>query len=376
MALTPRPHGITQTESPIGRVSIDVPATSVWGIVATAPAAVTANTFAKDVAILVTDVAAMATQAEEVAGANGTLAVALRAIADHGRSVGVVVIVDEVAGAGQEAKTLAGILKLAAAEQAVGVRPRIIATPGLETSPVITQLGVNAIKLNGFTYAKATGATPADLQTFRNGFGVRELMLLDGDFKFGAVTSFSAARAVGLRAKIDREIGYHKSISNVEVLGVDGVTVSRSWNLFSADTDMGLVNGADVTGIIRRGGYRFWGNRTCSADPRFSFEVAVRTNQFLKDAIGEGLFPYIDQPLRPSLILDIIESLNAMGRREVRLGRLIGFEAFLADTNTPDQLAAGKLRIGYRFTPVAPLEDLQINSEITDEFYADLAVSS
>ena len=42
-------------------------------------------------------------------------------------------------------------------------------------------------------------------------------------------------------------------------------------------------------------------------------------------------------------------------------------------SNTPEMLAAGKLKIGYRFTPCAPLEELGIGPEITDEFYADFA---
>lgn len=382
MALTPRNHGITQTEAPIGRVSLEVAPTSIWGVVATAPAAVTAGDLEQDKAMLITDVEA----AVALAGADGTAARTLRAIADFGRSIGVLVIVAEGEGANAEeiatdqaAKTIAGLELIRSAEQSVGVRPRIVAAPGLDTKDVVTALAAVAPKLNGFAYAAAAGATPADVNTFRIDFGARELMLIDGDFlafdavAAGEAVSFATARAVGLRAWLDREVGYHKTLSNVVIPGVTGVTVPRSWDLFSIDTDMGLINGADVTGIIRRNGFRFWGNRTCSADPRFVFESAVRSAQVLNDVCGEGLFPYIDQPNRPSLALDIIESINALGRREVRAGRLIGFEAFLAEGNTPDQLAAGKLKIGRRWTPVAPLEDLGITSEITDEFYADFA---
>ena len=61
-------------------------------------------------------------------------------------------------------------------------------------------------------------------------------------------------------------------------------------------------------------------------------------------------------------------------RHSSRLSLLVaGFEAFLAEGNTPEMLAAGKLKIGYRFTPCAPLEELGIGPEITDEFYADFA---
>lgn len=369
MALTPRRHGVTVTEAPIGRVPLEIAPTSIWGVVVTAPTADPGMVLVNDLEKAITDV-----------GAGGTAARVLRAIADHGRSIGVMVIVEEGEGeddadkaADQADKTKDGLLLLRTAEQEFGVKPRILAAPGLDDQEVVAALGVLCQQLDGFGYFYAAGDTPTDVATYAAGFGVRELMPIDGDFLVGEDISFATARAVGLRAQLDREVGYHKTISNVPVAGVTGVTKPRSWDLNSIDTDLGLLNGGNVTGIIRRQGLRFWGNRTCSADPRFAFESAVRTNQVLRDVIGQGLFPYIDQPLRADVTIDIIERINALGRREVRSGRLIGFEAFLAEGNTSDQLAAGKLRIGYRFTPCAPLEDLGVTSEITDEFYADFA---
>ncbi|MNY26830.1 Phage tail sheath protein [compost metagenome] len=176
---------------------------------------------------------------------------------------------------------------------------------------------------------------------------------------------------MGLRARTDQEIGFHKTISNLPVAGVVGISPAVSWDLQSEDTEAGLLNGADITCLVRRDGFRFWGNRGCSSDPRFAFESAVRTNQVLRDTIADGVFPYIDRPLTPALARDIVASINALFRRLKAAGLIIGAEAYLTDANTPDQLAGGKLRIGYRFTPCAPLEDLGIESLITDEFYAD-----
>lgn len=379
MALTPRKHGITQTEVQAANAALFVAAMSIWGVVCNASDA-DAVTFPAGEAVLVNDLdAAIADAGEE-----GSLSRTLQAIRALGKSTGVVVrVADGVGGdaeavaADQATKAIAGITALRHAEATVQVRPRIIAAPGLDVQAVTVALAAAAAQLGAIAYGSATGATPANVKTYRDNFAARELMLIDRNFlAFDSAAgaediSFAVAHAVGVRAWLDREVGYHKTISNVPVPGVTGIDNPRSWDLHSADTDMGLINGADVTGLIRRGGYRFWGNRTCSADPRFAFESAVRTNQVLRDTIGEGLFPYIDQPLRNSLAIDIIEIINALFRREVAAGRIIGAEAFLAEGNTPDQLAAGKLRIGYRFTSCAPLEDLGVESEITDVFYAD-----
>lgn len=388
MALTPRRHGVKIIEVAAGPLLLAVAATSIWGLVAVAPAA-DEEVFPLDKPVLVTDIEA----AIQAAGDGGTLAKSLKAIGDQARAVGVVVRVAEGVGGNPEdvatdqnakligggvAGSRTGLQALMDAESATGVRPRILAVPGFSSAEVGSALGVLAGKLNAIAYYDAGPVRTVEAAVaFRAGFNQRELFLQFGDFlaanPFTAVVepSYASARAVGLRARTDQEIGFHKTISNLPVAGVVGITPAVSWDLHSEDTEAGILNGADITCLIRRGGDRFWGNRGCSADPRFAFESAVRTNQVLRDTIAEGVFPYIDRPLTPALARDIVASINAMFRRLKAAGLIIGAEAYLTDANTPDQLAAGRLRIGYRFTPCAPLEDLSIESLITEEFYAD-----
>jgi uncharacterized protein len=381
MALLPRPHGVTHTLALSAAAYLAVSASSIWGVVVTAPDA-DAVKFPLDTPVLVDDVAA----ALEDAGEEGTLAGVLQAVGSFGQSLGVVVRVavgagedpEEIADA-TDANVIAGFAKLRLAEQTVGVRPVVLGAPGLDTAAVTAALALLSGYVDGFAYAAAIGETPAEVQTYRQTFSSDGLMLIDRNFTaFDSAAaedavSFAAAWAIGLRVFLDRTVGYHKTISNVPFSGPLGIINPRNWSEYSADTEMGLINGADVTGLIMRGGARFWGNRTCSSNLQLAFESSSRTAKALRRVIVEGLFPFIDQPLRASLAIDIIEAINALFRREVRAGRLIGAEAFLAEGNTPDQLAAGKLRIGYRFTPVAPLEDLGVEAVITDEFYADFA---
>ena len=388
MALTPRRHGVKIVELAAGALPLAVAATAIWGLVATAPAA-DADVFPLDTPVLVTDLDA----AIAAAGPDGTLGRALKAIGDQARAVGVVVRVAEGTGGNAEdieisqnanligggvAGSRTGLQALLDAESETGVRPRILAVPGFSAQTVGEALGVLAGKLNAIAYFEAGPTrTVAAAAAFRGNFAHRELFLIFGDFTAAdpftgdVEPSYATARAVGLRARIDQEIGYHKTISNVPVAGVVGIDPAVSWDLQDENTEAGLLNGADITCLIRRDGFRFWGNRGCSSDPRYAFESAVRTNQVLRDTIAQGVFPYIDRPLTPALARDIVESINALFRREKSAGRIIGAEAFLTDANTPDQLAGGKLRIGYRFTPAAPLEDLGIDALITDEFYAD-----
>lgn len=382
MALTPLPHGPSVKRKTTAAIALIGSKTTPWGIVATAADA-DADAFPIGKPVLIDNLKGAIAKA----GTSGTLSRSLRAIAEFGNSIGVVVLVAEGVGedeadiaADQTAKVIAGIDQLRIGEQATGVQPLILAAPGLATQAVTVALESLTNRQDTFAYAKAIGETPTELNAYRGGFSGRGLMLLD-DFDFLAfdevvkaeVPSYCEAHAVGLRAWLDREIGYHKTISNVAIPGVTGMTRYRAWELGDVNTEMGLINGVPVTGAIRRNGFRFWGQRTCSDDPRFAFESIVRTDQYVRRIIINGVFPYIDQMLTPSLAKDIIESINALGRREKKDQRIAGMEAYLADGNTPDELALGKLRLGYRWTGYAPLEDLEIENVMTNEFLIDFA---
>ncbi|MDF2496059.1 phage tail sheath subtilisin-like domain-containing protein [Sphingomonas sp.] len=379
-------HGISVTEVPGSRRTIATVATAVIGLVATAPAA-DAAVFPLDTPVKVTVLG----DAIAAAGATGTLRAALEAIADQVRTT--VVVVRVAPGADAEATEAAvigadvngvktGLQALLAAEAQIGVRPRIIGAPGLDTEDVAEALADVAKRLRAMAYAAAIGADRQQVAAYRANFDQRELMLIWPDFTAplglnGAdVPSFAVARALGLRAAIDQTQGWHKTLSNVPVAGVDGLTKDVQFDIQDPDCDANILNAAQVTTIVRLAGeLRFWGNRTC-ADPAsaFTFESATRTAQILADSIVAGMLWAMDKPLTPSLAKDIVEEINAKFRELKREGKILGAVAeFRADKNPVDTLKQGKLLISYRYTPVPPLEHLAFEQEISDEFFADFA---
>ncbi|WP_312686196.1 phage tail sheath subtilisin-like domain-containing protein, partial [Brevundimonas nasdae] len=314
-------------------------------------------------------------------GATGTLADALTAIYDQATPVVVIVRVAEGEGDTAAADTLANIIGSAAAktgvyallgaETTLGVRPRILGVPGFGSQTVTAALVTVAQKLRAFAYAGCdTAATIAEAVTYREQFAARELMLIWPDVSTGD----AVARALGLRARLDEEQGWHKSLSNVAINGVTGLSEPIFFDLQDASSDAGVLNGASITTIVNRNGYRFWGNRTCSEDPLFAFETAVRTAQVLRDTIAEGLLWAVDKPLHPSLARDILETINNAFRQMKAQGRIIDGKAWLDPAlNTQDSVAAGQLHIDYDFTPVPPLERLGLQQRITDRYLADFA---
>lgn len=184
------------------------------------------------------------------------------------------------------------------------------------------------------------------------------------------------ATALALRAKIDETdpASFTKSISNVAISTVDGISYPRTWDLEDPDTEVGYLNANEVTSLIQHEGFRFWGNRTCSDDPRFAFETTVRTAQFLLDTIINGCFPFIDKPLTPILARDIIDSINAKLRQFVAKGWLIGASCWYnEEINNPQDLSQGFMYIDYDYTPVPTLENLFLNQRITDRYLVDFS---
>jgi hypothetical protein len=248
------------------------------------------------------------------------------------------------------------------------------------TLPVATALAGMAKKLRAFAYVPTIAETVEAALAYRENFASRELMLVHADWTAWDVAANASVKldaclkAAAMRALIDKEIGWHKTLSNVGVTGVDGMTKSLFWDLQDPDTEVGLLNANEITALIRADGFRYWGNRTCADDPLFQFENYTRTAQVLADTIADAHMWAVDKPMTPTLVKDIIEGIKAKGRELVTGGYLLGFDCWYnEELNDKDTLKAGKLRIDYNYTPVPPLEDLGFQQRITDSYLIDFS---
>ena len=379
-------HGLRVVEINEGTRPIQTIATAVQGLIATAEDA-DATVFPLNTAVLITNTQAAVAKA----GTNGTLKTALQAMANQANSICVVV---RVAAAEDEAAQTANVIgtvdatgkytgakALLLAKSKLGVQPRIIGAPGLDTQAVATELATIAQKLRAFAYVYAWGCkTKEEVVAYRDAFAARELMVIWPNFvAFNVDTAQTetvpaVAVAMGLRAKIDNEIGWHKTLSNVAVNGVTGIDADVTWDLQDPATDAGYLNSNEITTLIQHDGFRFWGSRTCSDDPLFAFENYTRTAQIMADTIAEAHMWAIDKPMHGSLVNDMLEGIKAKQREWTRLGYLMGGDAWYdPELNSKDTLKAGKLYIDYDYTPVPPLEDLTFRQRITDSYLAEFA---
>ncbi|MDN0081619.1 phage tail sheath protein [Crenobacter sp. SG2305] len=386
MALDQYHHGVRVQEVSDGTRPIRTVDTAVVGMVCTADDA-DAAAFPLNTPVLVTSVRSAAGKA----GDKGTLARSLDAISDQTSPATVIVRVEEgatpeqtisnIIGGTDASGRYTGMKALLAAPARLKVKPRVLGVPGLDSLPVATELISIAQQLRGFAYLSGHGATTKEeAVAYRENFGAREAMVIWPDFTGWDTTAnaeksaYAIARALGLRAKIDNDIGWHKTISNVPVNGVTGISHDLFFDLQNPDTDTGYLNSHDVTTLIQEGGYRFWGSRTCSKDPLFAFESYTRTAQVLADTVALAHLWAVDGPITPRRARDIIEGIGGKIAELVRGEYLIGGSAwFDEELNPKDSLKAGKLRISYDYTPVPPLEDLGFYQTITDSYLVDFA---
>ncbi|CAI1664161.1 phage tail sheath protein [Serratia proteamaculans] len=381
-------HGVRVLEINEGTRVISTVSTAIIGMVCTAEDA-DASLFPLNTPVLITDVLA----ASGKAGKNGTLARSLLAIAEQAKPVTVVVRVAEgkdeaettsnIIGGADENGKYTGMKALLAAQAELGVKPRILGVPGHDNLEVATALAGICQQLRAFGYISAYGCkTVSDAIKYRAGFSQRELMLIWPDFiNWNTTTNssdiaYATARALGLRAKIDQETGWHKTLSNVGVNGVSGISASVFWDLQTVGTDADLLNEACVTTLIRKDGFKFWGSRTCSDDPLFQFENYTRTAQVLADTMAEAHLWAVDRPVTPTLIRDMIDGIKAKFRELKSAGLIIDGDCWYDESaNDKETLKAGKLFIDYDYTPVPPLEDLTLRQRITDRYLANFAAS-
>ncbi|EMW1141122.1 phage tail sheath protein [Serratia marcescens] len=375
-------HGVRVLEINEGTRTITTVSTAIVGMVCTADDA-DAAAFPLNTPVLLTDVLA----ASGKAGETGTLARSLDAIADQAKPVIVVVRVEQgdteaetttniIGGVDATTGKKTGMKALLAAQSLLGVKPRILGVPGHDSKAVATELLSVAQSLRAFTYLSAYGCkTVSEAIAYRENFSQREAMLIWPDFlSWDSVTNadataFATARALGLRAKIDQQTDWHKTLSNVGVNGVTGISADVYWDLQDSATDANLLNKNDVTTLIRKDGYKFWGSRTCSDDPLFQFENYTRTAQVLADTMAEAHMWAVDMPLHPSLAKDILEGIKAKFRELKSAGYIIDGNAWIDDAaNDKNTLKAGKLVIDYDYTPVPPLENLLLRQRITDQY--------
>jgi len=255
----------------------------------------------------------------------------------------------------------------------------LIAPGHTATQAVATALDSLAQKLRAIGIIDGPGTTDEAAMAYADNFGSRNLFMVDPGVKYwdtitsSTVDAPGSAWAAGLFAWTDAEYGFWASPSNKELTGITGT--GRAVEYLDGDETCraNLLNNANITTIIRDDGYRLWGNRTLSSDPKWAFVTRVRTLFILMDAVQAGHKWAVDRSITKTYVTDVTNGLDAFMRDLKAQGAIINFEVFPdTELNTASQIAQGKVYWRIRFTDVPPAENPNFLFEVTDQWMTEV----
>ena len=385
MSTSGRFHGVTVTLVDTGARTIALPSTSIIGLVDTFTPGPSTSARPNDLVLLTSEREAIAAFGEDSAITRAAKAVFVRAKAVivacgvarlEDPALQTSAIIGGVLASGQRT----GLQALLDGKSRFNAQPRLLIAPKHSaTQAVATAMDALAGKLRAIAIVDGPNTTDEAVLAYAQEFGSKRVFMVDpGVQQWDTITSTTidspaSAFTAGLFAWTDTEYGFWASPSNKELVGITGT--SRPIEFLDGDETCraNLLNNANITTIIRDGGYRLWGNRTLSADSKWAFVTRVRTVDIVMDAILAGHKWAVDRSITKTYIKDVTDGLEAFMRDLKNQGAVINFEVF-ADTelNTASQLEEGKVYWNIRFTDVPPAENPIFRVEVTNQWLTEV----
>lgn len=378
-------HGIEVVELDDGPRPIRTVKSSVIGLIGTAPEA-DAKKFPLDAPILI---AGRRTEAAGL-GKTGTLPAAIDGIFDQCGAMVAMVRVAE--GSAEETKSAViggvdndtgkrtGLQAFLDARNAIKVTPRILAAPGFSHELAVgTEMNSLAQRLKAVAIVDGPNTTDAAAISARENYGSDRVYVVDPWVKVWDVAQKkevvqpASARVAGLISKMDNARGWWWSPSNQVIDGIVGTARGIDFELSDVNCRANHLNEHEVATIVHESGYRLWGNRSCSKDPKTAFLCVRRSADMIAESILYAHLWAVDRGITKTYLEDVRDGVRAYIRHLKKVGALIGGDCWVdPEINTPDQIAQGIVYWDYDFTPVYPAEHLVFRSHIVDRYLVDL----
>lgn len=382
-------HGVTVTNVDTGARNIALPSSSIIGLVDTFTEGAGVTAKANDLVLITSEREAVA-----AFGADAAITKACRAIYSRAKAVIVACGVAKLEEAAEQTAAIignvladgkrTGLQALLDGKSRFNAQPRLLVAPKHSaTQAVGTALVALADKLRGIAIIDGPGTTDEAALAYAKNFGAKRAFLVDPGVRYfdtvaeATVDAPGSAWVAGLFAFTDREYGFWASPSNKELVGITGTT--RPVEFLDGDDSCraNLLNNANIATIIRDDGFRLWGNRTLSSDPKWAFVTRVRTMDIVMDAILYGHKWAVDRSITATYVKDVTEGLQAFMRDLKNQGAIINFEVFAdPELNTASQLEQGKVYWNIRFTDVPPAENPNFRVEVTNQWLTEVLDSA
>jgi uncharacterized protein len=243
---------------------------------------------------------------------------------------------------------------------------------------VVAELIGIAERLRAVIIADGPNTTDSAAITYSQDFGSKRIYVVDPkviktNVDGEPATEWVSAAVAGLIAKSDNDRGFWWSPSNQELSGIIGTARPIDFTLGDPNSRANLLNEKNIATIIRQNGWRLWGNRTLSSDPKWAFLCVVRTADMINESLLRQHLWAVDRGITKQYVDDVIEGVNSYLRRLVTVGAILGGRCWAdPDLNTPDQIAQGKIFFDFDFTPTYPAEHVTFRSHLVNDYISEI----
>ncbi|CAN7641582.1 phage tail sheath subtilisin-like domain-containing protein [Pseudomonas sp. LjRoot263] len=384
-------HGVTTSLIDTGARTISLPSSSIIGLCDTfTPGLLGGGTAKAGELVLLTS------EREAIAafGPDSAITKAAQAIYVRAKAVIVAIGVPKLEDAALQTSAIiggvladghrTGLQALLDGKSKHNAQPKLLIAPKHSaTQAVATAMDALAAKLRAMAILDGPNTTDEAALAYALEFGSKRLYMVDPGVKYwdsvlsATIDAPGSAWVAGLFAWTDATYGYWASPSNKEFVGITGTTRPIEYLDGDETCRANLLNNANIATIIRDGGYRLWGNRTLSSDPKWAFVTRVRTCDILMDAIQAGHKWAVDRSITKTYVQDVTEGLQAFMRDQKNAGAVINFEVYAdKERNTASQIEQGKVFWRIRFTDVPPAENPNFLIEVTNEWLTEVLESA
>ncbi len=392
-------HGVELAEVDGGPRTIALASSSVIGLVGTAPEA-EAGAFPVNEPVLVSGSRTKAAQL----GTTGTLPDALDDILSVVGAAVVVVRVEEgvddaatqsnvIGGVDSETDQYQGIKALLSAKSRLGVKPRILVATGFVhqreedpenpgqylANPVAAELLNVAQTLRAIVVVDGPNTTDAEALAARNDFSSRRVFFHDPWYRVwdteidDVVTRPASARIAGVIAWNDNARGWWTSPSNQVVPGIMGLARDIDFTMGDPTSRANRLNDDEIVTTVQEDGYRLWGNRTTSDDPKWAFLAHVRIRDIINDSILEAHRWAVDRNITKTYVEDVVASVQQFLDRQVALQRIAGGTCWAEpELNTAQDQIAGRAVFDFDFSPFGIGERLTFRSALVNDYLEEI----
>ena len=395
-------HGVEVVEIDSGPRPIRTVKSSVIGIVGTAPDA-DAAAFPLNTPVLIAGKRLEAAKLDTVGDGNGTLPAALDGIFDQAGAMVVVIRVDEgaddattqtnmVGGVDAETGAYEGVHALLAAKSVLGFTPRIIIAPGFThqraedlpdnagtylKNPVVAEMEGIAERMRSVIIVDGPNTNDADAIDAISDFGSPRIYMVDPFvtvYRDGVyVDEPSSARVAGVISRTDNDKGFWWSPSNKEINGISGTARPVDFTMGDPNCRANALNEKNIATIINEDGFRLWGNRTASSDPKWAFLSVRRTADMINESLLLAHLWAVDRNLNKTYFEDVCEGVNNYLNHLKAVSAIIGGECWVdPELNTPDQIEAGKSYFDFDFTANYPAEHITFRSHLVNDYLTEV----